>query len=235
MAVDDLPLPVVNLLNAIGVPWPYINEDTLSQFASLVRAFRQAVIYTHQNATEAMKKIAKAHRGESSEVMTSGWAHLTASQIDEITGACTVLADALDVAAVYVVAQKVIAIDDLIGMAAAFFADQAAAFVTFGVAEAAVPLIEEAAAKLVKSLEMDLEQYIAGKVIEAAAKPLLARVREFLSGLDWSRSGGKSSPEDGLSVDPAAVYAQTTMLRSQAATLRGQAQDLAAQVRDLKF
>jgi hypothetical protein len=120
MAVDDLPLPVVNLLNAIGVPWPYINEDTLLQFASLVRAFRQAVINTHQNATEAVKKIAKAHRGGSSEAMTSGWAHLTASQIDEITGACTVLADALDVAAGYVVAQKVIAIDDLIGMAAAF-------------------------------------------------------------------------------------------------------------------
>jgi hypothetical protein len=107
--------------------------------------------------------------------------------------------------------------------------------VTFGAAEAAVPLIEEAAAKLVKSLEMDLEQYIAGKVIEAAAKPLLAKVREFFSGLDWSRSGGKSSLQDGLSVDPAAVYGQTAMLRSQAAALRGQAQNLAAQMRDLKF
>ncbi|HEV2346688.1 MAG TPA: hypothetical protein VGS97_21485 [Actinocrinis sp.] len=26
MAVDDLPLPVVNFLNVIGVEWPYLNE-----------------------------------------------------------------------------------------------------------------------------------------------------------------------------------------------------------------
>jgi hypothetical protein len=43
VAIDDLPLPVVNFLNVIGVPWPYVNEDTVMQFASLVREFRQAV------------------------------------------------------------------------------------------------------------------------------------------------------------------------------------------------
>jgi hypothetical protein len=43
MAIDDLPLPVVNFLNVIGVPWPYVNEDTVTQFATLVREFRQAV------------------------------------------------------------------------------------------------------------------------------------------------------------------------------------------------
>jgi hypothetical protein len=35
MAIDDLPLPVVNFLNVIGVEWPYINEDTVWQFAGL--------------------------------------------------------------------------------------------------------------------------------------------------------------------------------------------------------
>jgi hypothetical protein len=35
MAIDDLPLPVVNFLNVLGVPWPYINEQTVWQFASL--------------------------------------------------------------------------------------------------------------------------------------------------------------------------------------------------------
>jgi hypothetical protein len=35
MAIDDLPLPVVNFLNVIGVPWPYINEDTVWEFAGL--------------------------------------------------------------------------------------------------------------------------------------------------------------------------------------------------------
>jgi hypothetical protein len=41
MAVDDLPLPVVNFLNVIGVPWPYIDEDALRQFATFTRDSRR--------------------------------------------------------------------------------------------------------------------------------------------------------------------------------------------------
>ena len=62
MAIDDLPLPIVTFLNAIGVPWPYLNEDTVSEFAGLVREFRQAVEKTHQDATEAVASITRAHR-----------------------------------------------------------------------------------------------------------------------------------------------------------------------------
>jgi hypothetical protein len=235
MAIDDLPLPVVNLLNVIGVPWPYINEQTVWDFASLVREFRQAVITTHQDATTSFQKIAEAHKGTSTQAMTSGWAKLSTTHVDEITAACTVLADALDAAGGYIVAQKVVAIADLVGLAAAFFADQAAAVVTLGASEAALPLIDLAAQKVVKSLEMDLQQYIAGMVIEAALKPLLAKIKSALSGLDWSQSGGEGGTAPGVSVSPAAVYAQTTMLRSQASTLRAQASDLASQIRGLKF
>jgi hypothetical protein len=235
MAIDDLPLPVVNLLNVIGVPWPYVNEDTVWQFAGLVRDFRQAVLTTHQDATASMKKIAEVHKAASTQAMNSGWANLSAAHVDEITDACTVLADALEAAGGYIVAQKAIAIADLVELAVAFFADQAAAVVTLGASEAALPLIEVAAQKLVESLEMDLQQYIAGMVIEAALKPLLAKITAALSGLDWSKSGAQPGKSTGFEVDPAAVYAQTTMLRSQAATLRSQAADLAQQVRGLKF
>lgn len=31
MAIDDLPLPVVNFLYVIGVPWPYVKEDTVAR------------------------------------------------------------------------------------------------------------------------------------------------------------------------------------------------------------
>jgi hypothetical protein len=235
MAIDDLPLPVVNFLNVIGVPWPYINEDTVSQFASLVRQFGQAVQTTHQDATESVSAIAEAHRAVSTQVMKSGWAKLSAQHVDEIVTASGVLADALDAAAGYIVAQKVEAIGELALMAAAFVADQAAAVVTLGASEAALPLIEEGAAKLVESLEMDLQQYIAGQVINAAAKPLFAKIDEALSGLDWSQSGATGGKADGFSVDPAAVTAQTTALRGQAATMRSQAAALASKVRGLQF
>jgi hypothetical protein len=80
------------------------------------------------------------------------------------------------VAAVYVVGQKMEAIAILADMAAAFVADQAAAIATAGIAEAAVPLIIVGAEKLVDSLAADLEQYVISVVIEAAAKPLVAKI-----------------------------------------------------------
>jgi hypothetical protein len=34
VAVDDLPLPVVNFLNVIGMPWPYIDQDAVIAFGN---------------------------------------------------------------------------------------------------------------------------------------------------------------------------------------------------------
>jgi hypothetical protein len=235
MAIDELPLPVVNFLNIIGVPWPYLNEETVWQFARLVRAFRQAVIRTHQEATQAVSDIAKAHKGASTETMVSGWAKLSAQHVDEIADGCTVLADALDAAGYYIVAQKGVAIVELVGMAEAFFADQAAAVATFGLAEAAVPLIIEGARVLTKTLVVTVIQYVTGEVIEKAAKPLFAKISAALAGLDWSQSGVKPGATAGLKVNPAAVGSQLVVLRSQAAQMRSAAADLAEQVRGLKF
>jgi len=235
MAIDELPLPAVNFLNIIGVPWPYLNEETVWQFARLVRAFRQAVIRTHQEATQAIGEIAKAHKGASTETMVSGWAKLSAQHVDEIADGCTVLADALDAAGYYIVAQKGVAIVELVGLAEAFFADQVAAAATLGLAETGVPLIIEAARVLTKTLVVTVTQYFAGELIEKAAKPLFAKISAALAGLDWSQSGVKPGETAGIKVNPAAVGSQLVVLRSQAAQMRSAAADLAEQVRGLKF
>lgn len=235
MAVDDLPGPVVNLLNVIGVPWPYVNEDTVTQFASLSREFGQAVQTTHQDSTQAVSGIAQAHQGTSTQSMRSGWSQMSGQHVDELVTACGVLADALDVAAGYIVAQKLEALATLIGMAVAFIADQAAAVATFGLAEAAVPLIIEAAERLVKSLVMDLQQYVVGQVIEAAAKPLFAKVESAMAGLDWSKSGGGSSAGNGFSLDPQAVTTQTAALREHATTMRQHGANFQQGVQGLSF
>src|SRR5579871_6527002 len=111
-------MPVVNFLNVIGVEWPYINEDTVMQFASLVREFGQAVQRTHDDATAAVHGLAQAHQGASTEKMASGWAELSQRHVTEIVDGCGILADALEAYAGYIVAQKGIAIAELIGMAA---------------------------------------------------------------------------------------------------------------------
>lgn len=236
MAVDDLPGPVVNLLNVIGVPWPYVNEDTVTQFASLAREFGQAVRTTHQDATQAVTGIAQAHQGTSTAAMHSGWTQMSSEHVDELVTACGVLADALDVAAGYIVVQKLEALATLIGMAIAFIADQAAAVATFGLAETAVPLIIEGAERLMKSLIMDLQQYVIGKVIETAAKPLFAKVESAMAGLDWSQSGANGgSSGDGFTLDPTAVRTQTAALRTHAATMRQHGANFQQGVQGLSF
>ncbi len=236
MAVDDLPGPVVNLLNVIGVPWPYVDEDTVTRFASLAREFGQAVRTTHEDATQAVTGISTAHRGASTQVMNSGWARLSDQHVTEIVTACAVLADALDVAAGYIVAQKLEALATLIGMAIAFIADQAASVATLGLAETAVPLIIEGAQRLVKSLVMDLQQYVIGQVIQAAAQPLFAKVEAAMSGLDWSQAGGDGGQGgSGFGLDADAVRSQTEALRSHMSTMRQHGSNFRQGVRGLSF
>jgi hypothetical protein len=43
------------------VKWPYINEDSVMQFAGLVREFGTAVQTTHEDATRAIQGIAQAY------------------------------------------------------------------------------------------------------------------------------------------------------------------------------
>jgi hypothetical protein len=167
--------------------------------------------------------------------MQSGWTSLTARHVDELTTGCTVLADALDVAAGYIVAQKAEAIGVLIGMASAFVADQAAAVVTLGLAEAAAPAIVAGAEAVVRSLAADIEQYILGMVMTAAARPLFAKVEEALAGLDWTQSGASGSTPTSVVLDPPSVRAETAALRSYAEALRGHAVAFQRGVQGLTF
>jgi uncharacterized protein YaiE (UPF0345 family) len=235
VAIDDLPLPVVNLLNALGVPWPYIDEDQVQSFATLTRQFATAVRTTHEDATRTIADLAAAYQGSTTEAMSSGWAKLSGRHVDEIIDGSHVLADALDVAAGYIVAQKAEAIAVLVGMAAAFVGDQVAAVATFGIAEVAVPVIIEGAERIVKSLVMDLEQYVAGEVIEAAAEPLFGKIEEAFSGLDWSRSGAGVEPARSVSLDAQTALAHIAKLEEHAETMHGHGTQFRTAVAGLGF
>ena len=222
MAVDDLPLPVVNFLNVIGVPWPYVDEDVLVEFASLTRRFAQAIDATHEDVTRAVAGIALAHQSAATDVMSSGWARMSEQHVRGLVDGCHMLASALDVAAGYIVAQKAEAIAVLVGLAGAFIADQAAAVATAGLAEAAVPVLIASAQRVVRSLATDLQQHVIGEVIEAAAKPLMAKVEAAVAGLDWSapRPGAATGVGTRFTVYPDEVGEQLAVLRAHAATMR---------------
>ncbi len=236
MAADDLPGPVVTFLNVIGIDWPYLSEDQVRQFATLVREFGQAVEQTHQDATMAVRNIAEAYQGTSTRALNSGWAHLSTQHVDEIVEGCRILAEALDLGADFVIAQKAAAVLELIGMASAFVADQAAAALTFGIAEAGAPLIIEGAKVLLETLKQQIIQYLVGEIVEAAAKPLFAKVEQALSGLDWSNApGGEPGAGGGFSIDQAAVASHTAVLRGHSETMRGHAEKFRSGLGGLSF
>jgi hypothetical protein len=236
VAIDDLPFPVVTLLNVIGVPWPYVNEDSVSEFASLVRRFGLAVEATHRDATASVQSVAAAYRSTASDRMVDGWQRLSDRHVTELVDGCAVLAGALDVAAAYIVAQKAAALGELVGMAAAFAADQAAAVATLGLAESAAPLIIVGARKLMESLVMDLEQHLITVVTQAALTPLLTTVEAALAGLDWSQSGAEGPLGDGaVQLDAVEARTHTMALAWHASDMRGHAQTFAAGIQALKF
>ena len=236
MAVDDLPGPVVNFLNIIGIDWPYINEDSLHQFATLVREFKTAVEQTHQDATQVVAKIAQAHQGASTEQMSSGWAELSNRHVTEILDASSVVADALDAWAVFVVAQKIEAIGQLIELATGYFAAIAAAPETFGASLAALPGLEEIGQTLGNTLLQSLEQYALGEVMEAALKPFLAKFEALMSGLDWSQtSKAGSGPGSGFSIDEAEVRTQISVMRGHVETMKSHGATLKNGIAGLSF
>ncbi|MBO0832790.1 MAG: hypothetical protein J2P29_12560 [Actinobacteria bacterium] len=236
MAIDDLPLPVVNLLNLIGVPWPYVDEQTISQLAAFTRQFGTAVQTTHEDAGRQVAGIATAYKSASSEQMNDGWARLSSRHVSEITEGCTVLASALDAAADYVIAAKAAAIAQLLVLAGEVGGDIVAGIFTGGLADALLPEIEAAADKIVQSLIMDLEQTLIAKVISAALKPLMAKVEAALAGLDWSQTGAAAVGKGaGLELDAPAARAHAQALATYASDMRSHAQKFAGEIRGLAF
>jgi uncharacterized protein YukE len=236
MAADDLPGPVVTFLNVIGVDWPYLNEDQIHAFATLVREFGQAVEQTHQDATVTIQNITTAYQGPSTEALHSGWTQLSAQHVTEIVDGCQVLADALDVGADYVLGQKVEAVVQLAIMAGEFLADQAASVFTLGLAEAAVPLIIAGGKALMETLKQQIIQTILGDVIEAAAKPLFAKIEQMMSGLDWSNApGGIGGSGSGFSIDVEETSGHAAVLHGHAQTLRSHGDRLNTGLAGLAF
>ncbi|MFD8479560.1 WXG100 family type VII secretion target [Kitasatospora sp. NPDC059673] len=239
MAIE-LPGEVVEFLSFIGINWPTVNEDKVREFGSHVREFAQNVESVHQESTATVQRLGQAYEGASYEALLAKWASLSESHLTELVRACHVVADALDVAADVIVAMKVETIGELIALAAAFVADQAAAVATLGLAEAAVVLIEETAKRLINYLEQQLEQYIIAQVVEAAIGPLVDTVANAVQGLVFQAAEAalgvsSSSGGTGFRIDPDALDEHARMMHEQAETVAGHAQAFQSKIAGVSF
>ncbi|WP_408649642.1 hypothetical protein [Kitasatospora sp. CMC57] len=237
----ELPGEVVSLLSFIGINWPTVNEDKVREFASHVREFADNVEESHRGSTATIHGLGEAYEGASYEALLAKWSALSDSHLNDLVQACHVVATALDVAADVIVAMKVETIAELVLLAAAFVADQAAAVATLGAAEAAVIAIEEAAKRLINYLEQQLEQYIIAQVVEAAIEPLVETVAAAVSGLvfegaakalgvDSGTAGGS-----GFRIDPDALDAHAHTMHDHAETVIGHAQNFQSKIAGVSF
>lgn len=240
MAIE-LPGEVVSLLDFIGIQWPNVNEDKVREFAGHVRDFAKNVEETHNNTTATVKALHEVYTGPSYEALATKWAQMSNTHMSDLVTACHTVATALDVAADVIVGMKGAAIAELIGLAASFLADQAAAVVTFGLAEAAEALIITAAKKCIDFLEQQLEQYIIGEVIEAAVNPLVDVVGRAVGGLLYQATeealGVTTDPTDtdGFYIHPQRVQDHADLMHGHAETIAAHAADFHAKASGLSF
>ncbi|MGH3415947.1 MAG: hypothetical protein ACRDSS_05735 [Actinocrinis sp.] len=182
----ELPGEVVQLLQFIGVNWPNIDEDKVREAGRHVKQFAENLKSTHQDATAHLQQAGQHYQGSGYEAMIAAWGQKSNDHMNELFEACDVVATALDAGAEVIIGMKVAAIAELVALAVSFVADQAAAVATFGLAEAALVLIEEAAKKCVSFLEQQLIQYIIGEIVGAAIQPLIGTIDKAIDGLVYS-------------------------------------------------
>lgn len=239
----ELPQPVVDLLQFIGVNWPTINEDSVRELATHVRQFAQNLESVHQDAGNTIQAMGQAYQGASYEALVSMWADKSSKHLQELTEACGVVADALDAGAEVIVGMKVAAIAELVALAASFVADQAAAVATFGLAEAALAAIELAARKCVDFLIQEIIGYLTGEIVGAALQPLLGKVTSALEGWAFSElsgavgAGGAGGGAVGASfmVHAEDLMSHTAVLRGHAETASAHAQTFRSAVESVSF
>lgn len=237
MALDP-PSEVVSFLQFIGIDWPAVNEDAVREFGSHVKDFANNLTDAHQQATATVNQIGDSYQGAAYDAMRERWTNVTTRHTNEMVEACHVVATALDAAADAIIAMKGVAIAELVVMAVSFVADQAAAVLTFGIAEAAEAAIIAAGKKAIDFLEQQIEQYIIGEVLEAAIKPLAAKIESVLQGLSYdvtSAVSGAGAVGPMFSIDTAAVQQHATTFQDHADTVRGHTQTLTSNLSGLSF
>ncbi|GAB2726324.1 WXG100 family type VII secretion target [Kitasatospora kifunensis] len=242
MAIE-LPEQVVSFLQFIGVNWPDVNEDHVRDLATHIRDFAGNVDSTHQASTATVQQMSEAYEGQSYQALLTAWEHMSTSHMTELIDACHVVATALDVAADVIVGLKTTAIAELVALAVSFVADQAAAVVTFGLAELAEAAIIKGAEAAIDYLEQQIVQHIIGEVIEKAIDPLVEVVGKAVSGLLYQAAadalgvtpGGDGAVGTHFRVDPAMLTTHAQTMATHAQTIAGHADDLRTKLTTVTF
>ena len=178
----ELPGWLVTAFNVVGLPWPGIDEDQLRAWATSVRGFATEITDSSARTHQSVAVLAEDSQSSFTDSLAARWEHHN-QLIADLHGPIDDFAEALDVAADVVVAQKYAVIAAATTLAGEFVATQIGAFFTFGADEAAVPAEVALTREAVKFALEYLENELLGKLIGMAAQGVSDQVKGFLANL----------------------------------------------------
>ena len=168
----DLPPELVWVINMIGLPWPDIEEDQLHEYASHLREYATSLSDSHSGALAQVQAMSAGYSSPSYDILVERWQHFSSTHVPELIDGCHAFATALDVAGDAVHDAKIGILIALGAMATEIAADQAAAVVTLGASELAIPVIIGTTRLAVKFALDQLEQRLIAEGLQAVLGPI---------------------------------------------------------------
>jgi hypothetical protein len=195
-----LPGALAWVLDMIGIEWPNIDEDDLTQGADELRQLAEELTSNTGQAQSDITQMLSANSSQSLDTFNALWQKLAAGHLPQLADGLKAIGVALDASAALVVGMKAGAIVQLGILAAEIIADQAAAPFTFGLSEAAIPGEVELTSQLVKQIFKQVAQQVEQALLNAVEGPVFAALGSAGEELAGQLLGDAVGTSSGLNV-----------------------------------
>ena len=212
----ELPGWVVIAFNYAGLPWPGIDEDELREWAASVRTFAGNITGNSARTHQVVAGLADSSQSSFTSTLAARWEHHN-QLIADLHEPLNVFADALDVAADVVVAQKLVVIGAAVAFATEFAATQVGAFLTLGADEAALPEEIISTREIIDFAIEELKGALIGELVNGAVQEISDHINSFIGNL---LTGGLQVVTEYQS-----LKISYSALRETAQSIRGQADE----------
>jgi hypothetical protein len=212
----ELPGWVVIAFNYAGLPWPGIDEDELRAWATSVRTFAGDITGNAARTHQVVAGLADSQQSSFTATLAARWEQHN-QLIADLHEPLNVFADALDVAADVVVAQKLVVIGAAVAFATEFAATQIGAFLTLGADEAALPEEIISTREIIDFAIEELKGALIGELVNVSVQGISDHIGNFIGNL---LTGGLQVVTEYQS-----LKISYSALRDAAQSIRGQAEE----------
>jgi hypothetical protein len=241
-----LPGWAVQLLAAVGVNWPNVDEDAVHQLAQHVRDFGNNVKNTHNDASTTVQQMSQNYSGHSYDTLLTTWGRLSDEHMNELLTGTAIVADALDVVGAGITFQKGIALAALAELIETATESVLLAIETFGFSLLLEAGVVAEVERVINNLVKQMIQQIELELLDKALAPLEEKVAAALSGMVFqgvesmlgvsdAQLAATAAQSTGYRVVPAGLTSQGGAMDTHASTVSTQGSTFAAQAQAVNF